>query len=201
MYFLPPIIDSSYEKNFYIKITGTRGADLGLYDIAYTMVDLYHVLLTGNLLDSFFQNDGESSEEIMQYLSTRGSILTRFEDITHAQKDLIRIKQVNSGSIELVLLGISAFSALFVPFVLRGLDRRSNRQRIYFDIRADDKELQGFLDKYKNDHFGPAQKQYDWLLDTLGKKGYNVRKIQDNLIAIEQIAKTYNTRILKTIRI
>ena len=61
--------------------------------------------------------------------------------------------------------------------------------------------MEEFLDKYKNDHFGPAQKQYDRLLDTLAKKGYNVRKIQDNLIAIDRIAETYNTRILKTIRI
>lgn len=201
MDFLPAVIDSSYEKNFYIKIAGTKGTGFGLYDIAYTLVDLHHVLLTGNLLDSFFQTDVDSSEEIMQYLSTRGSILTRFEDITHAQKDLIRIKQVNGGSIELVLLGISAFSALFVPFVLRNLDRRSNRQRIYFDIRTDDKELQEFLDKYKDDHAKPAQRQYDWLLDTLAKKGYNVSKIQENLIAIDRIAETYNTRILKTIRI
>lgn len=172
--------------------------DNSLFELGYISIDLFHLTVFAELLE----NEDNYNLDKLFFYPKRGYLLTRNSPILNEYKDIVKIKNLKDGSIEIVLSGLSLTAAIIMPIVAVKVQENIRREseRITFEISAEDPQLSTLIDDFSRGDFGHAEDDFNWLLDTLGQLGYNVQIIAQDIYRVSKIIKGYERRIVKTLK-
>jgi mRNA-degrading endonuclease HigB of HigAB toxin-antitoxin module len=109
------------------------------------------------------------------------------DDLMQKSSEMVTIKSINKGSIELIIAGLSLFASILIPYHLRYLQKRDELKKYSFEFNTNDKELTSFIRRVEKNEFGKPDELIDWILSILQKKGYNVIHVSEKQYRIEKI--------------
>lgn len=162
-----------------------------LYDLAYISVDLYQLIVFCELLED--EHDG-----LKVFLESPGSI-NRYNKELRKYREKIRVVHLQDGSIEIFIDGLKELTKIVISFLATYImnENRTSKEKIRFEIEAEDKYLNELFDELKNGYYGLKEEDwFEWLHDLLIKKGYSVEIINEDCY---RVIKKYGKRMLKTV--
>lgn len=164
-----------------------------LYDIAYLFTDIYQLIIYAELVE---KNEYKVLEDI--FYTPRFPYITRYIQLLRDNTEKALVTKIEKGSIEFYISVASFLATILVPLVMAHVKKQV--PDITFEISAGDKELSNLLERMSDASDGITEATLKWLFHHLGKRGYSVEIISEDIYRITQVLNRYERRLIKTFR-
>ncbi|EOV6289239.1 TPA: hypothetical protein N2898_004556 [Vibrio parahaemolyticus] len=156
--------------------------DPTLYELSFFSLDLLRLNVVSSLIEEAQDDSKESklvtAKNIDKTYLNRASLGSFYKKNS---KD-IQVKEFKEGSIELVIAGTTLAASIIVPSILYYLNKRDNEgnEMVNFTIDSNDQQIAEFLNEVSNRNFGSFDECFEFIRQTLVRRGYNFEAISDN---------------------
>jgi hypothetical protein len=162
-------------------------AEPTLYELSFFSLDLLRLSVVSSLVDEA-QSIGESkstgesklvsAKNIDRTYQNRSSLASYYKK----HKKDIQVKEFKEGSIELVIAGVGVAASVIIPTIFYYLNKKNQEenQMVNFTVDSQDPEINRFLGEVQNRNFGSFDDCFDFIRQTMIRRGYSFEAISDN---------------------
>jgi len=162
-------------------------AEPTLYELSFFSLDLLRLSVVSSLVDEA-QSIGESkstgesklvsAKNIDRTYQNRSSLASYYKK----HKKDIQVKEFKEGSIELVIAGVGVAASVILPTIFYYLNKKNQEenQMVSFTVDSQDPEINRFLGEVQNRNFGSFDDCFDFIRQTMIRRGYSFEAISDN---------------------
>ncbi|AZQ83859.1 hypothetical protein EKO29_07355 [Colwellia sp. Arc7-635] len=162
-------------------------AEPTLYELSFFSLDLLRLSVVSSLVDEA-QSIGESkstgesklvsAKNIDRTYQNRSSLASYYKK----HKKDIQVKEFKEGSIELVIAGVGVAASVIIPTIFYYLNKKNQEenQMVNFTVDSQDPEINRFLGEVQNRNFGSFDDCFDFVRQTMIRRGYSFEAISDN---------------------
>lgn len=152
-----------------------------LYELSFFSLDLLRLNFISTLIEEAQLSEKSkliTSKNIDRIYQNRSSLANYYLK----NKKSIEVKEFNEGSIELVIAGVSVTAAIVIPIVLHYLNQKNyqNNQMVNFTVDSEDSDILLLLEEIGRKNFGSFEESFDFIEQTLLRRGYSFEAISDN---------------------
>jgi hypothetical protein len=156
-------------------------AEPTLYELSFFSLDLLRLNVVSSLIDeaqSISDSKLVSAKNIDRSYQNRASLGSYYKK---HKKDIL-VKEFKEGSIELVIAGIGVAASVIIPTIFYYLNKKNQEanQMVNFTVDSQDAEMNRFLEEVQNRNFGSFDDCYDFIRQTMVRRGYSFEAISDN---------------------
>ncbi len=182
-----------------------EGSDEVVIRLGNELMTLYHL---GYISEDIAKALALAHDDSVPLTDYRGSVFGPRDGLELFRNDarlvenlgLLRLKRVDSGSIELVLAGATLLATIFVPILIFKVQAKAGTA-ITFEVRCKTPGVMALINRLADGGYGSGPQSIQHLLDDLRRRGVNISVTSEHVYKLEAIADRYASKIARVTRV